>query len=470
MEIDLLNALPLLILTAVCLLVLVMEAFDRSSGTMSLTTTLLGFAAAGLVSAFRHVPAGTGFGHMITFGGVGSYFSSLLCLSGFCSVLLSREFTRRTGTRIGELSLLVILAVLGMMLIAQAADLMIIFLGIELMSICLYILAGFRRTEMRSNEAALKYFLLGAFATGFLLYGIALIYGASGATSIDVIVRNYGALSSSPIFWIGATLMVVGLAFKVGAVPFHMWVPDVYDGAPTPITGFMASGAKAAAFSAFVVLFVNRFDSGEQLRNGLAFLAAASMVFGNILAVVQTSVKRMLAYSSIAHAGYLLVGVASGGPIATAGILFYLASYMVVAIGSFGVVSLFESNEREVVSYDDFQGLGRKKPFLAALMAVFMLSLAGIPPLGGFVGKYYMFLAAVNNGYTWLAIVGVLTSLISVYYYLHVVMAMYFQEESSAVEMRPAVATLLVLAFSALVTIQLGVFPSTLLAAINALI
>lgn len=463
------GVLPLILVSIVALVVLFIESVVKESERISYSVTLIGLLAAAGSAILGMGQSGTAFGRMITIGGYGSFLSALFLVSAVLTIILSRDYALRVPLRFGEFALLIIFAVMGMMLIAVSADLIVLFLGIELMSISLYVLAGFLRKNLSSNEASLKYFILGAFATGFLLYGIALIYGASGTTTIATILENYHSLSSSTIFWCGAGLLVVGLAFKVGAVPFHMWIPDVYEGSPTPVSAFMASGAKSAAFSAFVLLFAHQFEDGDRLRLAIAVLAAASMIVGNVIAIAQSSIKRMLAYSSIAHAGYMLVGLASGNQLGRNGILFYLTSYTFMTIGAFGVLSLLEQSVGKNLTYDNYAGLARNKPSLAAMMSIFMFSLAGIPPLGGFVGKYYMFVAAISSGLTWLAIIGVLTSLISVYYYLRLVMVMYFQDGSMEYTASPAKASLAVLVISACVIIQLGVYPSSLLTVINSL-
>ncbi len=463
------GVLPLILVSIVALVVLFIESVVKESERISYPVTLIGLLAAAGSAILGMGQSGTAFGRMITIGGYGSFLSALFLVSAVLTIILSRDYALRVPLRFGEFVLLIIFAVMGMMLIAVSADLIVLFLGIELMSISLYVLAGFLRKNLSSNEASLKYFILGAFATGFLLYGIALIYGASGTTTIGTILENYHSLSSSTIFWCGAGLLLVGLAFKVGAVPFHMWIPDVYEGSPTPVSAFMASGAKSAAFSAFVLLFAHQFEGGDRLRLAIAVLAAASMIVGNVIAVAQSSIKRMLAYSSIAHAGYMLVGLAAGNQLGRNGILFYLTSYTFMTIGAFGVLSLLEQSVGKNLTYDNYAGLARNKPSLAAMMSIFMFSLAGIPPLGGFVGKYYMFVAAISSGLTWLAIIGVLTSLISVYYYLRLVMVMYFQDGSMEYTASPAKASLAVLVISACVIIQLGVYPSSLLTVINSL-
>jgi NADH-quinone oxidoreductase subunit N len=407
---------------------------------------------------------------MLTVGGYGSLFGTLFALSALITVLLSREYLRRQHSHAGGYYLLVLFSTLGMMLMAAAGDLIIIFLGLELMSISLYVLAGFNRKRTISNESSLKYFLLGAFATGFLLYGIAFIYGAAGTTNIPGVVVQFPGIASSHFFWIGLGLLMVGLAFKVGAVPFHMWIPDVYQGSPTTVSGFMSTGAKAAAFSAFVLVFAHsEFGASPRLRTALAILSAASMILGNIVAVAQSNIKRMLAYSSIAHAGYMIIGLAAFNQLGRDGILFYLVAYTFMNLGAFGIISVLEVEEDQHLNFDDYSGLAGKRPFLAALMALFMLSLAGIPPLAGFFGKYYLFVAAVQADLTWLAIVGVLMSVVSAYYYLRLIMVMYFRPDAGSEPTLPTRLCLATLAAAALMVIGLGIYPSSVLAIISSL-
>ncbi len=455
-------------LSVLILVVLLVESFLTKSERVSFWISGVGLAITVLVSLATLGLSGTAFNNMITVGGYGNLFAALFATSALLTVVLSREYLLKEHVNFGEFYLLILLATLGMMLMAAAADLIVIFLGLEMMSLCLYVLAGFMRKFALSNEAALKYFLLGAFATGFLLYGIALLYGATGSTRIDLLVARLPEILGQPYFWIGIGLLLIGFAFKVGAVPFHMWIPDVYQGAPTPVSGFMSTGAKAAAFSAFVLIFLHaQFDALERVKDALALLAAASMILGNVVAIAQSNLKRMLAYSSIAHAGYMLIGLASNNQLGHTGILFYLVSYTFMNIGAFGVLALLEREEGKNLSIDDFAGLAGRKPVIAALMAVFMLSLAGIPPLAGFFGKYYVFAAAINAHFTWLAILGVLTSLVSVYYYLRPVMVMYFREGESPAAVTISRSGLVVLIVAAIAVIGIGVYPSSILSIIN---
>ena len=465
---ELLAIAPMSCMTILALLVLTILAAVRHSEEICYWVATAGLLVSAFISLSTIDLTGTAFNRMVTVGGTGSLFAALFSLCALLTVVLSRDYIGKGHVNLGEFYLLIILASLGMMLMAAAADLIVIFLGLELMSLCLYVLAGFTRDRAISNESSLKYFLLGAFATGFLLYGIALLYGAAGTTNIEFMVQHFNDLTASTLFWTGFGLLLVGFAFKVGAVPFHMWIPDVYQGSPTTISGFMSTAGKAAAFAAFLLVFSHReFTSAEKLRIVLAILSAASMILGNIVAVTQSNIKRMLAYSSIAHAGYMLAGLAAGNQLGKNGILFYLVTYMFMNIGAFGILSVFELEGEMNLSFDDYTGLGRKRPFLAALMSIFMISLAGIPPFAGFFGKYYIFLAAINAHLTWLAIIGVLTSVVSIYYYLRLVVVMFFQEGETQLASRLSKSSMAVLSAAAVAVIEFGIFPSSILSIIN---
>jgi NADH-quinone oxidoreductase subunit N len=401
---------------------------------------------------------------MITTGGFANYFTVVFTTAGLLSILLSASYIRKESMLHGEYYALLLIAVAGMILMASAADFLVFFLGLEVMSVSFYVLAGFARLRLMSNEAALKYFLLGAFSTGFLLYGIALIYGATGTTDLTAFPARGAASAGSPIFLAGLALLMIGLVFKVAAVPFHMWVPDVYEGAPTPVSGFMSTGGKAAAFSGFLLAFTPvLLAAAPAVREVAAVIAALSMIVGNIFAITQSSIKRMLAYSSIAHAGYILAGVVAGNAAGNQGVLFYLMSYTLMNVGAFGVVGVLEGNDGRNVTFEECSGLSRRSPWLAGLMALFMFSLTGIPPFAGFFGKYYVFAGAIGAGYTWLAIIGVLMSAVSAYFYLRLVVLMYFKDATE--EAAPAAPALgfVALAIAALALVGFGLFPSLLL-------
>ena len=402
------------------------------------------------------------------------FFQVLIIITAALTIAMSLEYAADAGLAGTEYYALVLFAALGMMLMAAAGDLIIIFLGLETMSIAVYALAGFMRRDPKSNEAAIKYFLLGAFSTGFLLYGIALIYGATGTIRLEPIRASLasGIGSTNPLFLMGLGLMLIGFGFKVAAVPFHMWTPDAYEGAPTPITAFMAVGVKLAAFAGFLRIFMASLGPiSVKWTGALWIMAALTMTVGNVVALVQTNIKRMLAYSSIAHAGYVIVGMAAGGGRDSGGAtLYYLLAYAFTNLGAFAVVVALE---RPGESYDeiaDYRGLAKEHPGLAAAMALCLLSLTGIPPLAGFVAKFYIFAAALNAGLIWLVVIAVLNSVISAYYYVGVIVAMYMQEGGVTVErMSRRPGLLISIAVGVAGVIVLGVYPQPYMgAAVNA--
>ena len=350
--------------------------------------------------------------------------------AGALTVLMSFAYVEREQLFAPEYYALLLFGTLGMMVMAAGADLMVIFLGLELMSVAVYVLAGFDRRRARSAEAALKYFLLGAFASGFLLYGIALIYGATGTTNVGIIGAQAGMMGSpSVMLLVGLALLIVGFGFKIAAVPFHMWAPDVYDGAPTPVTAFMATGVKAAAFAALFRVLIQGFAAVPAWHDMVWWLALITMVGGNLFALAQRSLKRMLAYSSVAHAGYLLVAVTSGTPAGTSAFLVYIVAYTLMSVGAFAILSAKGRNGESDVLIDDLAGLAARRPWLAFALAVCMLSLLGFPGTAGFIGKWYIIVAATSAGQNVLAAILVLTSVVSAGYYLPVIMAMYMKPE-----------------------------------------
>lgn len=396
----------------------------------------------------------------------GLFFTVLFCIGAALSVLLSMNYLEATDIRTGDYYTLILFSTVGMVLMATSPDLIVIFLGLEVMSIAAYALAGIWRTQVRANEAALKYFLLGAFASGFFLFGIALLFGASGSTLLPDIAKVAASTGADQrlLLLAGTTLLLVGFGFKVAAAPFHSWAPDVYEGAPTAVTAFMAVGIKAAAFAAFVRVF---FDALAPLaadwREALWWLAVATMTVGNVSALVQRNVKRMLAYSSIAHAGYVLAGMVAGSELGGAAVLFYLVAYTLMTVGAFAVVVALGRRGQPNENLEDFAGVGLRSPFLGFAMTVFMLSLAGVPPLAGFVAKVYLFSATLQAGYVWLTVIAVLNSLVSVYYYVGVLVKMYMSEggaEVTAPSSRPYLFATLVLTIAG--TVLVGLFPSGL--------
>ena len=458
---DIFSNAPVMVVTGTALAAMAVEAAHRTRPVITSYVSLVGLTIAAVLAAANLTGEGLSFNTMVKDGGYANYFGTLFCIVAIMTVVISRNYFEQQKYHRGEFYILLLFTTVGMMLIASANDLIILFLGIELMSVCLYILAGFIRMKGRANEAALKYFLLGAFSTGFLLYGIALIYGAVGSTNLLTIQNAFTSVSTNLLFVIGVGLLIIGLAFKVAAVPFHMWAPDVYEGSPTTVTAFMSTGVKAAAFSAFIIVFIRTCDFlGGRVNDLIAILAAASMILGNVVAIAQTNIKRMLAYSSIAHAGYMLSGIAAGTLDGQVGVMFYLVAYSFMNIGAFAIVSFLEREDDKNLLLEDYHGLSRQQPLLAFLMAVFMFALAGVPPFAGFFGKYYIFFAAIKSHMTWLAIVGVLMSLVSAYYYIRVVVLMYFREGRSDVEFKPSRAALAVVVACAFAVFVLGLFPS----------
>lgn len=395
--------------------------------------------------------------------------SLLILAAAFLTILISIDYLSARDLDPGEYMALLLGAVSGMILMALANDLIVIFLGLELFSLSLYVLCAYWRGNPRSLEAGIKYFLLGSFSSAFFLYGIALIYGATGATNLSAIGASLAnaAGSANPLFLMGAALLLVGFGFKVGLVPFQWWMPDVYEGAPTPITAFMSVATKAAAFAAFFrVFFVAVPATAFDWPMVMAALAVVTMTVGNVAALVQTNIKRMLAYSSIAHAGYILVALVSGGQGGLSAASFYLAAYMVMNLCAFGAVIALGQGTRERIEMADLAGAAQQKPWAAVALAVSLLSLAGFPPFAGFVAKFFVFGAAVNAGYVWLAVVGVLNSLVSVYYYLGPVIRMYMSPRAEGWDKaEPRTAPLLAVAVMVglVLTIGFGVFPSQVL-------
>ncbi len=431
---------PVIFLTAWASLLLLADLFvPKARKGITAILAAVGLAAALGIVIEQMGQSGVGFSGMVVLDAFSSFVNVLLLLTGLLGISIAYNYLRRMEIERGEYYALLLFSVAGMMLMAQAVDLIVIFLALELLSIPLYVMAAFARPRVESEEAGIKYFLLGAFAAAFLLYGIALVFGAAQTTSFDGISKALAAGTVNlPLLTIASALVLTGFAFKVAAVPFHMWTPDVYHGAPTSVTAFMAAGAKIAGFAALLRVFMTLFSSiAASLMPIFWVLAALTMIVGNIIAVSQTNIKRMLAYSSIAHAGYIMMAFVAYGnpkvaPVAVASALFYLMTYLITNFGSWGVVIALEKEEGRGLEITDFAGLGRRRPALAAAMTIFMLSLAGVPPTLGLVGKFYLFRAVIAGGYIWLALIGVLTSLISAYYYLRVVVMMYMREGEPA--------------------------------------
>jgi NADH-quinone oxidoreductase subunit N len=455
---------PVLVVMGAAAIVLLLDLLPpRDSKDHIASVALGGIVAALLLTVWQWGADERAFRDMVALDAYVSFFYVVICYALALVVLLSMDYLKRTGAESGEYYALVLFAGSGMMLMVSATDLIVVFLALELMSLSLYVLAGLFKQRLASSEASMKYFLLGVFASSFLLYGIALVYGATGTTQLERIAASVAGRSPAPMLVIGLALMLVGFGFKISSVPFHMWAPDVYQGAPTSVTALIATGSKAAAFAALLRVLFSGLRSAQADWSALLWIVAAvTMTVGNVVAIAQSNFKRMLAYSSVAHVGYMLVGVVAGGPGGAGAVLFYLLAYTFTTIGTFGVITLCErARGEEAVDVADYAGLGRRHPLFALVLTLFLLSLVGIPPLAGFVGKFYLFGAAVRGGYIWLAVIGVLNSAIAAYYYLRVIVFMYMREpEGEAAVWAPSFAGGLALAIALVGIVLLGVMPA----------
>ncbi len=423
---------PQLVLVIAGMLIMLLEPFtapEHKSRLGQIAIVATAVASYALKLQWSHHPHAL-FHGMFLVDGYTYFFQWLFLIITGVSVLIAMRFNERESINRGEYYALLLFACSGMSLMAASGDLILTFLGIEILSIATYILAGFKRSDARSNESSLKYFLLGSFATAFLLYGIALIYGTTGSTNY-LVIREVASLQGSVQITtlVGMGLLLVGFGFKVAVVPFHTWVPDVYEGAPSPVTAFMIVGPKAAGFAALVRVLVQALPGlGRDWTAILWVVSILTMCLGNVVAVLQTNVKRMLAYSAIAHAGYILVGIVANSRTGFGAVLFYLLVYTVMNLGAFSIVLSLSHKGDARVNLQDYTGLGRKAPFAAAALSLFLISLAGFPLTGGFIGKFYLFSAAIQKGYIGLAVTGVLNSVLSVYYYFHLIVIMYMSE------------------------------------------
>jgi NADH-quinone oxidoreductase subunit N len=468
-SLDLIRFLPETVLTTTGALLMVVDAiagrrWSRLYGHIS----LLGLAGALAAAVAAYGTPGPAFSGMLMADGFAAFFRVLVIGVGMLTVLASYRYLCRENADTGEYHALILFSVTGQCVMVTANELIMIFIGLEISSIASYVLAGYFRDDKRNNEASLKYFLLGSFATAFLLYGIAWIFGLTGTTNLNAIrgVLMSRSMPSPVLIGFSAALMFVGLGFKVSGAPFQIWAPDVYQGAPTPISAFLSAGPKAAAFAVLLRIFTTAFGSIGAGWEPLLWLSALlSMTIGNFAALTQSNIKRLLAYSSIAHAGYVLVAVAARSETGTAAAMFYLAAYALMNIGAFAVVTHISGKGERFVSVDDFSGLASRQPFTAALLAVFLLSLIGVPLTGGFFGKFYIFKAALQSNLVWLTVLGLLNSAVAAYYYLRILVVMYMQEPSEAVTaaepLSPGMKAALVL--PALGTFFLGIFPSAVL-------
>ena len=467
---DYIRVLPEIILTGAGTLIMLLEPL-----TSRRRKEWLGyFAIAALIvslwgTAVAYAVGGNAFSNLLVVDGFATYFRALVIVVGILGILASFQYLRREHADKGEYYALILFSVVGQCLMASANELIIMFIGLEISSIATYVLAGFLRDDKRNNEAAVKYFLLGSFATAFLLYGIAWIYGATETTVLPSIRANLLSRDmniSVTMVSVAAALMFVGFAFKVSVVPFQIWAPDVYQGAPAPVSAFMSAGPKAAAFAMLVRVYMTAFEPITNRWEPFVWACALlTMVLGNFAALLQTNIKRLLAYSSIAHAGYILVAVAAHSKIGVAAVMFYTAAYAFMNVGAFAVVSWFSRQGERYVDIDDFAGLGWQQPLPAALFSLFLLSLIGVPLTGGFFGKFYIFKAALDSNLVWLAVFGLLTSAVGAYYYLRILVVMYMREPAEPAQTAPAVGPGMQAALwiSAIGTLILGIFPSALL-------
>jgi len=461
-EIDLISLAPVLVLSVFTMLVMLIDLFVGKNKSVLVFVALTGLLLAAVSSFAKTDWPVSSFGGSYVVDHMSVFFTMIFCLSSGLAILLSIDYNKRENIRVGEYYSLIMFCTVGMIILASSTDLIMIFLGIEIVSLCLYVLAGIRRGDTRSNEAALKYFLLGAFATGFLLYGMTLLYGATGTTKLAGIAEalSHAEVLSQPILMMGVVLLIAGFGFKVASVPFHMWTPDVYQGAPTPVTAFMAVGPKAAAFAAFFRVFTTAMpELAPTWEVLLSIIAVATMFVGNLGAIMQTNIKRLLAYSSISHAGYILIAIIAKGSLATSALLFYMLSYTFMTFGAFSIVILLGRAGKENLELEDYSGLGFKAPLLGLAMSVFLLSLGGLPPLAGFVAKFYIFQAALNEGYVILVVLAVLNSAISLYYYLKVIVFMYMKEPKGDFQISLTPITLIIIIIGLIGTVQMGLFP-----------
>jgi NADH-quinone oxidoreductase subunit N len=434
---DFANTIPLVIVASAALVIMLLETIFPKDRKQISETAIFYFSLAALTAAiaFSFFDIQKNFILYNSFIRVNTFTSilNITLLGGmFITVLSSKNYLEQENINYGEYYSLLFFSLLGMMLMGQANDLIIVFVGLELMSICFYVLAGFMRKKTESNESALKYFLLGAFLTGFLLLGIAFIYGFTGSTNYTTIAGLHPAKET--FYLLGLTLVFIAFIFKTGSFPLQMWIPDVYQGAPTVVTGMMSSVGKTAAFGALLAFF--SVFAMNTIPMVVAVVAILTMLYGNVVALVQSNIKRLLAYSSIAHAGYIMVGFIAINPYSIHAVMFYLIAYILMQLGAFIIIGMVEEKTGDALSkntLDGYKGLGRTNPMLAVLLTIFLFSLAGIPPFAGFWGKYYIFLSAIQIGYIWVAIVGILLSLVGVYYYIKVILLMWFHEPAGEV-------------------------------------
>ena len=465
--IDLYSILPVLVLSVFGIAIMVVEPFlsPKNRGGLG-WFAFLGTVLAGLSVIPMHAHSGPAYSNLWIVDDYSTFFQVLFIFIAGMTTLISIDYLRRENLDHAEYYALLLFATAGMLVMAGSNELMMIFIGLEILSIATYVMAGFRRTDLRSNEAALKYFLLGSFASAFFLYGVALIFGAAGSTNLISISAALATANTQPgLVYLSAALILVALCFKVAVAPFHVWAPDVYEGAPTPITGFMSVGPKAAGFAVLFRIFITAFPLiQDRWVEMVGVLAAATMIVGNVVAVVQPNIKRMLAYSSIAHAGYIAVAFTANSGRGNSAALFYTLAYATMNLGAFAIVTILGRGEDAKVKLVDYAGLASKRPGLAALLSLFLLSLAGVPGTAGFAGKFFIFRSAVEADRTGLAVVGVLTTVVSFYYYLYVIVQMYMKEPvEDFADARVTFGLGTALLIAAAGTLYLGMLPARIL-------
>lgn len=475
---------PLISISFFAIAAIVIDAFTKPGSQCVYYFSLVGLIITGIITAWVLPISGETLmwaksdlpvtnGRFLDYGGFANFFDILFCVSGILVLLASPKFLNRKYKELKEYYSLILISVAGMMMIAHASNLIILFIGIEIMSVSFYVLAGFNRNSILNVEASLKYFLLGAFATGFLLFGMAFLYGSTGTMEYWDISLKIKAGTAIPLYYsLGIGLIIIGLGFKASAFPFHQWAPDVYQGSMPPVSAFLSAAGKAAAFAGllgiarYAIPMISKDAATDAImlnaQTILAIIAAATMLVGNLSALAQKSVKRMLAYSSVAHAGYLLMGIVAANQRGWSGLAFYSAAYVFMQIGAFIIVSIMEKNDSEELAISDFAGLRKAHPAIAAAMAIFMFSLAGLPPFAGFFGKYYLFTAVIEAGFTWLTIVAVVSSIISVYFYIGLVLQMYFRESEQELKANTGGGSVSV-AISAIGLLIFGILPSLIM-------
>jgi NADH-quinone oxidoreductase subunit N len=456
--------LPELVLSIFGMIIMVVDPLlDQERSHKSLGAIGIVGALAALASTYWMAQnPGSAFWNMVRVDGFSVFFHVLVIAIAAVAILSSYEYMAVQRIRAGEYYALILFGTVGMCLMSSAIELVLIFIALEISSISTYVLAGFRRREASSSESSLKYFLLGSFATAFFLYGVAMMFGATGSTNIDAISGALRSGGTPALGYVAMALMFIGLGFKVASAPFHVWTPDVYEGAPAPIVGLMSTGPKAAAFA---VLLRVMFEINAPGRFWVIWVSAAlSMTLGNIGALVQDNVKRLLAYSSIAHAGYVLVAFAAQPELGTSAVMFYTAAYAAMNVGAFAVVSHFANAGEKYLTLEDYAGLGRRSPMLAATFTFFLMSLIGIPITGGFFGKFYIFSAALKSNLVGLTVIGLINSAVGAYYYLRVIVAMYMREPRGEVPVTPTPPAMgFAIALCVLATLYLGVLPGRVL-------